>query len=142
MRIVLLAMLGCALVGCTTARSMMIDANTAIISADDLGWGGDVDRKALITAAQMAQQRGFDKFVILDSADKSRTGFVAIPGSSTTTASCIGYVCSAHTYGNAGYVAPYTQTKKALTVRFYHAADIPPGSNGVFDVASILGSAK
>lgn len=117
------------LASCTTAKTMMVDDRTAIISADDLGWGGNLTWKIVTTAAEMARARGFERFQIVSSEDSQRTGVVAMPGSSTTTGSayCYGSWCSgsATTVGRPGYLMPYTQNRRDVVVRFYHEADAP-----------------
>lgn len=131
------------LAGCTTAKTMMVDDRTALVSADDLGWGGNLTWKVITAAAQMAQQRGFERFEIVSSEDQTRTGVVAMPGSATTTGSayCYGSWCSgsATTTGRPGYLMPYTRNRRDVVVRFYHEADAPPNA---YVTAAVLAGQK
>lgn len=126
----------------------MVSDREAIISGRDKGWGdaGDVQRKVLQTAAQMALARGFQYFVIVGTEDRTKSGYVAIPGtaSANTTgyAYCTGYFCSeaANTVatGSPGYLAPYTQAGADVTVHFYREGEIDSATPGLFTAAAIL----
>lgn len=140
---VLIALL---LSGCATAKTMMLTENTALISGKafyDWNSASDVQRKILLTAAQMAQERGFEYFEIVSSTDTTKHGLVAVPGQATTntygSAYCTGYWCAgqttSQTSGTPGFIAPYTQAGADVVVRFYHAADAPRSS---YSAATIL----
>lgn len=141
-----IAIIALLLSGCATTKSMMLTENTAMISGKSFyDWNSpsDVQRKILTTAAQMAQERGFEYFEIVSSADTSKHGLVAIPGQSTTntygSAYCTGYWCAgqgtSYTSATPGYIAPYTQAGADVVVRFYHAADAP---RSAYSAAAIL----
>jgi hypothetical protein len=144
MRILMLAIL---LAGCTTAKTMMLDDRTAVISGRDSGWGdrADVKRKILVTAAQMAQARGFQLFQVVGVEDATKSGVVPIMGQSTTntygSATCYGYSCTgqatSNSYGTPAYLAPYTKLGADVTVRFYRTGEIEPGPH-IYSAAAIL----
>lgn len=126
---------------------MMIDDSTAMISANDMGWGGDLSLKVVTAAAKIAQQHGFERFQILSSEDSSRSGVVPIAGSSTSTttgsAYCYGSVCSGsattNSYGMPGYLLPYTENKRNVVVRFLRPGDSPLASgSAVYVTADVL----
>lgn len=137
-----------ALAGCTTAKTMMVSDREAIISGRDMGWGdaGDVKRKVLESAANMGRARGYDYFMVTSAEDRTRSGYVAVPGRSTSntngSASCTSYSCtgSATTngYQTPGYIAPYTKAGVDVTIHFYHAGEIDPTAAHVYSVAAIL----
>jgi len=137
------------LAGCTTAKTMMVDDRTAIISADDMGWGGNLSWKVVTTAAEMARARGFEQFQIVSSENSARTGVVAMPGQTTTNtygnAYCYGAWCSGNatttTTGTPSYLMPYVRNRKDVVVRFFHAGEAP-NEPGVFSVSAILATAK
>ncbi len=138
------------LAGCTTAKTMMLDDRTALISGRDMGWGdqGDVKRKVLFAAAQIAQSRGYEYFQVLSAEDRTKSGYVAIPGQATAntygTATCYGASCSGtattHSTGTPAYLAPYTKAGADVTIRLYHAGEIDPNAEHLYKAASILSS--
>jgi hypothetical protein len=144
----LAALLTITLAGCTTAKTMMLNDRTALISGRDSGWGdqADVRRKILVTAAQMAKARGFELFQIVGVEDATKSGVVPIMGQSTSntygSASCYGYTCTGqattNSYGTPAYLAPYTMSGADVTVRFYHPGEIDPGAASLYDAAAIL----
>jgi hypothetical protein len=125
---------------------MMLDDRTAMISADDLGWGGDLSMKVVQAAARMAHQRGFERFQIISSADSSATGVVPIAGHSTTTTTGSAYCYSAwchgmattSSYGTPAYLLPYTENKKRVVVHFLHPGEAPVDGSAVYETAAIL----
>lgn len=122
---------------------MMIDSNTAMIAANDMGWGGNLSWAVVTQAAKLAQQKGFERFQILSNEDSARSGYVPIAGSSTTTgyASCSGGFCSgtASTYSTPGYLMPYTISKKNVVVHFLKPGETPdPNGSTVYETASVL----
>ena len=141
-----------ALAGCTTAKTMMLDDRTALISGRDSGWGSgsDVARKVLIAAAQMARARGYEVFRIVSTQDTTKSGYVPIAGTAATnthgSAYCYGSYCSGsattQSTGIPAYLAPYTQAGADVVVRFYHADEIQYGTPGTYNVAAILSSQK
>jgi hypothetical protein len=138
------------LAGCATSKTMMVDDRTAMISANDRGWGAEwgvnLDMKVIRGAAEMAQARGFENFQILSANDTSRSGVVPIAGSSTTNtygnAYCYGTWCSGRatttTYGTPGYLAPYTISGKNIIVRFLHANEVTADMPNVYTTAAVL----
>lgn len=150
---VVFPLIGLAIVAaCTTASTTMLNDNAALISAHDLGWGSasDVRKKVLVTAAQMAQARGYEYFAIVGAEDASKSGIVYLPGQSTTntygSAYCSGYWCSGNatstTSGTAPHYVPYVQLGADVTVRFLHGSDLPEDKSGIYESAAILSSAK
>lgn len=129
------------LAGCTTAKTMMLSENTALISGRDSGWGdaGSVQRRILTTAAELGQARGYEYFEIVSSTDTTKRGVVPVAGQSSTygSAVCTPYYCSgqSRTTGTPGYLAPYTQAGADVMVRFYRANEAP---STAYSVAAIL----
>ncbi len=125
-------LLGLALTGCTTASTTMLSADSATISASDLSTGSPaaVRRKALVTAAQMAQARGYDYFAVVAVRDTSRGGMThfrgAIPGPANGAIP-----------GSIGQDLPTVDIGTDLTVRFLRADQLPVDRDGIYNAREI-----
>lgn len=133
-----------ALAGCAVSNTMMLDDRTALVHVNDQGWGMDLTTKILRTAAEQGRARGFDAFQVMGEDANSRTGVVALPGSTTTNANaiCSGSYCSGTAYstGTPAMLIPITEVRKNVTVRYFHANEVTPDMAGVIYVKSVLGS--
>ncbi len=124
-----IVLLGLALAGCTTASTRMVSDNVAVISASDLSTDSPkaVRKQALVSAAKLAQAKGYPYFAVVAVVDRSASrqdlmrGQIAAPGQQQ----------------NVDYV-PTRDLTADLTVRFLRATELPANRDGVYDAAAVL----
>jgi len=121
-----------ALAGCTTASTTMLSENTAKITAKDLNTGSRsaVRKRALLTAAQTAQARGFEYFEVVSLEEKSSQEWI-------TTSGRMGL-------GGGGPAEPIPSRDlwADMSVRFLHASELPPNRDGIYRAYAILAQQK
>jgi len=139
-------------VGCTSASSTMLSADTALVYAtgNDPSAREQVLKAALNEAAELTSARGYRYFVILTADDTTRVVTLQVPGHSLPNETRHERTFGA-TYFNAPerpgntYTAPDTQLQRVrpgldLVIRMYRAGEIEP-KDGVFDAVAILSPA-
>jgi hypothetical protein len=130
MRHLIVIMLGLALSACVHTRGTMLDNHTAIISARGNAFASSTQmvQGLLREAAELAQNRGFARFIIVDSTDRSSTGTIYTPGSATTTGTYGRGYYSAQTTYNPAQAYSFIRPGVDVIVVMYSEADAPQGA--------------
>jgi len=121
-------LLALALAGCTTASTTMLSEDTAQIVAKDLNTGSrsEVRKKALLTAAQTAQARGYEYFGVVSLDEKSSQSFMSTHSARSGPG------------GEPGFGVQTRDLWADMSVRFLHPKDLPADRDGIYQVASVL----
>jgi hypothetical protein len=132
--------------GCARSNTSMLDNRTALISGRGSAFNssGGVMQAMVREAAQQAQARGYQYFVIEGAQDRTRTGAIYTPSQSTTNATvlanCAGPSCMGTYRGTTttspGLVTPISKPGADMVVRFYREGEPTPGR--AWNVAEVL----
>jgi len=112
---------------CTAVSVKWVGADTALISAsDDEASVPQAHSAALVAAAKLARQQGYEYFKVLRTRSSEATEWQYTPA---------GPIGS----GNASSIDhPISHAGQDLEVRFLHAHDLPSDMDGVVSVAAVL----
>jgi hypothetical protein len=133
MKVVFAAMGMCALVACATPyqpesfsggfSEIPLASDTYQISVSGNGYTSKsaVREMSLLRAAELARENGFTHFVVLDSADATKTNTFVTPGSSQTntygSATAYSYGNSATAYGQSSSTTSFTPAQTQYVVK-------------------------
>ncbi len=152
MRLLLLSISLLFLTSCTSTDTAMLSENTAIISARGNGFSSSagVFRDTVVEAANLTLASGYSHFAILNNQDRTRTGYLVIPGQTSTYGSAhttmnrfgnSGYGTtsfSAHTYSSPGSVTNIIKPGMDITIRMFRADEIDMKAPGIWDAQGVL----
>ena len=119
-----------ALAGCTTASTTILSGDTAQIVAKDLSTGSPsmVRKKALLTAAEAAQVRGFEYFGVVSLEEHTRQSWMSTHSARSGTG------------GYSGMDIPSRDLSAGMIVRFLRPDELPADRNGIYRVSTVLAS--
>lgn len=134
---------------CVRVDDRMLDQRTAMISGRGTAFDsmGGVTEGLVQRAAEMAAERGYPYFAVMNSADRSSTGSWTSPsttyGSATGYTNCTGSFCTTNLNGSAttypGQTIQFDRPGAEMMVRFFREGEVNPNAPGVWSVASVLG---
>lgn len=137
---------------CVRVNERMLDQRTAVLSGRGTAFDsrGGVTQGLITRAAEMAQERGYPYFAIMDSADASSTGYWQQPsttyGNATAFTNCTGSFCNSTINGSAttypGQTFQFNRPGADMMVRFFGQGEVNPNAPGVWSVASVLGAQR
>jgi len=117
------------LASCSSSKTTLIDANTAVVSVrgSTLNTHEGVFVRTLVNAAKAAKERGGRYFVVSSADDTTTTGMGYLPGQSTTDTSGTAYCSGMHCVGQAtsttstmpGYAIPMVRPGMRIVVNFF-----------------------
>jgi hypothetical protein len=114
-------------VGCAAVSAKMVSPDTALISASDYEASVPQARKAaLVAAAKMARQRGYEYFSVVAARDTAGMDW---------RYSSAGPISFNHRSPSGG---PVVEAGQDLMVRFLHASKLPAERDSVYSVAAVL----
>jgi len=116
-----------------------IDENTFSISVDANGYTSKqtASMHAFYRAAELTVENGFDFFVIVDTADDSRSMAMTAPGTSYTTVNSYGSTAYARTTRTPGMVVPIRFPNSTLTIKALKGAK-PEDNPNAYDARSVM----